>query len=408
MRNFLSFINEEATPKQEEGKKLKHLTHLEDHVLHNGHEGVGIAAQHLDDVHNTLLGKKSSTNVSTKYDGAPSIVFGTHPETGKFFVASKSAFNKNPKINYTSEDIQRNHGHAPGLVEKLNAALQHLPKIMPSKGGVYQGDMMYTKPDIEKKNGMYHFTPNTITYSAQQDSAHGRAIKNAEMGIVIHTHYKGGNKLENMSANPLSKKERDKFNNDPHVHNIDPTIEVNPNNYTVADQRDFMNHKEAARQAYSKMKPESMDALAGHGEKLEAHVNKMVREGGQPSVEGYIDDLNARHQKDVDSVKTQAAKERKTQKHAEVMQHIMDNREHFDKALKVHDHLQKAKDVLTRVMAKNSPFMHTIDGQPTGPEGAVAVDKDGNMSKFVDRAEFSRQNLLGAGAIAKLKAANNA
>ena len=67
MRNFLSFINEEATPKQEEGKKLKHLTHLEDHVLHNGHEGVGIAAQHLDDVHNTLLGKKSSTNVSDSW-----------------------------------------------------------------------------------------------------------------------------------------------------------------------------------------------------------------------------------------------------------------------------------------------------------------------------------------------------
>jgi hypothetical protein len=52
--------------------------------------------------------------------------------------------------------------------------------------------------------------------------------------------------------------------------------------------------------------------------------------------------------------------------------------------------------------------MHTIAGEPTGPEGAVAVDKQGNMSKFVDRAEFSRQNLLGAGMIAKQKAATNA
>ena len=83
--------------------------------------------------------------VTTKYDGSPSIVFGTHPETGRFFVASKSAFNKDPKINYTPEDIERNHGHAPGLVEKLKGALEHLPKIMPRNGGVYQGDLMYKK-----------------------------------------------------------------------------------------------------------------------------------------------------------------------------------------------------------------------------------------------------------------------
>jgi hypothetical protein len=81
-----------------------------------------------------------------KYDGSPSIVFGHHPKTGKFFVASKSAFNKNPKINYTHKDIEKHHGHAPGLVSKLKTALTHLPKVAP-KHGVYQGDVMHTRED---------------------------------------------------------------------------------------------------------------------------------------------------------------------------------------------------------------------------------------------------------------------
>ena len=43
-------------------------------------------------------------------DGAPAIVWGTNPETGKFFVGTKSVFNKvKIKINETHEDIDNNH-----------------------------------------------------------------------------------------------------------------------------------------------------------------------------------------------------------------------------------------------------------------------------------------------------------
>ena len=401
MKSFKEYILEETQP---EGKALKHLTHLEDLHIHGGHAGVGQAAQHLDDVHNLLMGKRSPIHVSTKYDGAPSIVFGHHPETGKFFVASKSAFNKNPKINYTPEDIERNHGHAPGLVEKLKSALEHLPKIMPKSGGVYQGDMMYTKPDVQKKGGMYHFTPNTITYSTPQDSEHGRDIKNSQMGVVVHTKYSGGKDLGSMSAGPLDSKSRASFRRHPDVHNIDPTIHVNPANYTPEEKREFMNHKEAARRSYSTMKPEAEDALAGHGINLEAHINQKIREGGTPSVEGYMDHLQNKHNKELEKLKSEAGRNKKAQQHAAVMQHIVNNKEHFKKALDLHGHLQNAKNVLTRVMAKNSPFMHSIGGEATGPEGAVAVDKQGNMSKFVDRQEFSRQNFL-AGKMGKQKAA---
>ena len=115
---FTEFLTE-----QSEEDKLKHLEHVEDHVIHSGHKGFGHAFHTLNDVHNNLQGKGGKdTQVTMKYDGSPAVVFGKHPENGKFFVASKSAFNKNPKINHTHEDIQKNHGHAPGLVQKLSAA----------------------------------------------------------------------------------------------------------------------------------------------------------------------------------------------------------------------------------------------------------------------------------------------
>lgn len=389
--DFKTFLAEQAAVS--EGKALKHLRHIEDYVIHGGHEGVGIADEHLRGLHNMLLGKKTSLHASTKFDGAPSIVFGQHPQTGQFFVASKSAFNKNPKINYTDEDIEANHGHAPGLVEKLKHALRHLPGIMPREGGIYQGDLMHTEGDAVSKGGQTSVTPNTLTYSAPSNSPEGRNMKK-KLGVVIHTQYKGRGGLENMSAQPLDDKTRAKFRDHPDVNNIDPTMDINPSNYTPEEQKAFLNHMEKAKRVYASMKPEAMDALAGHGENLEAHINNMIKTGGTPSSQGYIDHLTARHLKDLEKVKTDAAKQKRIQAHAAVIDHISRNREHFDKALELHKHLQNAKNVLVNVLNKNNNYQHSVAGEPTGSEGTVIYDKNGNASKLVNRNEFSRLNFL--------------
>jgi hypothetical protein len=389
--DFKTFITEqEATP---EGKVLKHLTHTEDMTIHGGHEGVATADEHLRGMHDMLVGKNSKLHASTKYDGAPSVVFGTHPQTGQFFVATKSAFNKTPKINYTDEDIEANHGHAPGLVEKLKHSLHHLPNIMPRSGGVFQGDLMHTKGDAVTKGGMTSDTPNTLTYSAPSKSAEGRNLNKA-LGIVVHTQYKGKGNLENMVAGPVDNKTRTKFREHPDVNNIDPTIHVDPKNYSPEEQQAFMRHMDKAKDVYSSMKPEALDALAGHGSTLETHVNNMIRTGGKPSVEGYMQDLATRANKDIEKVKTPAAKDKKTQAHASAMQHITNNKEHFKKSLELHNHLQNAKNVLVNVLAKNNPYQHSVAGEPTGPEGTVVVDKAGNATKMNNRQEFNRLNFL--------------
>jgi hypothetical protein len=142
MKSFVYYLKEET-----EGAKLKHIHHAEDRPLMHGAEGFEHAHAALMQAHEHMKAKAKSSNLSMKYDGSPSIVFGHHPETGKFFVASKSAFNKNPKINHTEADVDKNHGHAPGLASKLKVALKNLPKVTPKKG-VYQGDLMHSSEDL--------------------------------------------------------------------------------------------------------------------------------------------------------------------------------------------------------------------------------------------------------------------
>ena len=126
--------------------KNTHLEHLEDEIINNGLSGAKMAVRFLNSLKDMLSGiGKGSTDVTVKWDGAPAVFAGINPENGKFFVATKSLFNKTPKINYTNADIKTNHG-SEGPTDKLKAALKHLPKLnMP---GIFQGDIMFTKDDL--------------------------------------------------------------------------------------------------------------------------------------------------------------------------------------------------------------------------------------------------------------------
>ena len=90
--------------------------------------------EHPED--SALLGKKAVQNTikylrnckgscTVKYDGAPAIVFGINPETDKFFVGTKSVFNKKKiKINYTHDDIEKNHGNNQKVAAILHTCLE--------------------------------------------------------------------------------------------------------------------------------------------------------------------------------------------------------------------------------------------------------------------------------------------
>ena len=385
LKKFTSFLREMT---EADEKKLKHLEHLEDHPINAGHEGVEHALNNLTDVHRKLRGRENASKITMKYDGSPSVVFGHHPQTGKFFVASKSAFNKNPKLNYSEDDIEKNHGHAPGLVEKLKHALKHLPKVSPPRG-VYQGDIMHTHGDVKEEGGKIHFTPNTITYSAKKSSPHGKAALQSKIGVAVHTAYKGDN-LEDMEAHYAP--DLSHFGKHGDVHLISTEHDLSKLNYKPEHQEAFNNHVKEAQRAARQISAEGHDAISAHRLPLKTYINSTVRSGDKPSVEGFMAHYKAAHQKGIDKVKTAKTKESKTVEMQRALQHVLDNKDHFHNTLQLHGHLQKAKDVLTNTLSSNAEFEHHIDGKKVKPEGFVVV-RNNRPTKFVDRAEFSAANL---------------
>ena len=108
--------------------KRTHLEHIEDIIITDGYNGGKAVIDYFRGLLVTLQGTSSeAVKVSVKWDGAPAVICGIHPETGKFFVGTKSVFAQNAKINYTKNDISRNHG-TEDLGQILLKCLVHLKK----------------------------------------------------------------------------------------------------------------------------------------------------------------------------------------------------------------------------------------------------------------------------------------
>ena len=120
----------------------KHLEHIEDSIFDGRRAALYAIKEALT----------ARENISVKYDGAPAIVFGTNPDNGRFFVGTKSVFNKKKVlINYSHEDIDKNH--KGNVADILRLCLRYLPRI----------------PDIVQADwigcgGGSVYTPNTCTY----------------------------------------------------------------------------------------------------------------------------------------------------------------------------------------------------------------------------------------------------
>ena len=127
----------------------------------------------------------SDGQISAKIDGAPAIVWGTNPATGKFFVGTKSVFNKKLiKINETHSDIDRNH--SGNVADILHHCFDHLPDF----DGIIQGDFIGFGGDDT-------FCPNTITYIFDE-------VIDQNIVIAPHTFYVAEHDLRDAVAYPLT------------------------------------------------------------------------------------------------------------------------------------------------------------------------------------------------------------
>ena len=90
-------------------QKNTHMTHIEDLVLDGGVTGARQAIVALQSLRDMLAGHSANSarvGLTVKWDGAPAVFAGTDPTDGKFFVAKKGIFNKNPKVYKSHKDIE--------------------------------------------------------------------------------------------------------------------------------------------------------------------------------------------------------------------------------------------------------------------------------------------------------------
>lgn len=390
-----------------EAAKNTHLVHLEDLVLDHGYAGATKALQVASGVRNTLAkGRGSRGKVTVKWDGSPAIIAGIDPEDGKFFIGTKSAFAKTSKKIKRLEDVDKYYNEQADLASKLTAAFNHLRKL--GMDGILQGDLMFTEGDVQQQKidgeDYLTFTPNTITYAVPVDSALGKKIARAKLGIVFHTAYDGGDTIQDVESS---------FNVDisalkqtPDVWFDDATYKDYTGLASLTPEEDASLKQEiiAAKARLAEIGKNELNTVVGNPEfkkNIQIFINGKVRQGEhirdpQAFTKGFFDFYSERTLKDLENLKSDKAKDARREKVSSKEQFLNDHKETIYKLVDLYNHMIEIK--LTLVSKLNTidglkTFVRSGNGyNVTNPEGFVAVGNDGGAVKLVNRLEFSRQN----------------
>lgn len=393
----LSLLNESMNTFLNEAV-FKHSTHIEDLILTQPN-GAEIALEGLKHVVETLGQSSNVAEVTKKVDGAPAIVFGYLGD--RFFVGSKSIFNKEPKINYTPEDVDKNHQGDLGKV--LKNALVYLKKVCP-KGRVFQGDYVFDSSSRKSENidgvKYYTFQPNTIKYAVEVDSDLGNAIGSAKFGIAVHTEYKSkGLEPQDLYVDNFDVQEGD-FSKSPDVWLTDvnhrDVSKIVP--FQGKEQKDL---EKLFKTVESLSKKIDVSRVMELSEYLLPFVNTYIRNNrpyptSKNMEKEFRDYINDKIKKDVDSKKTEAGKQKVVAKYADVIK-ALDKVKNLDSLFECHKTLTKIKLLLIHKLESIKAlktFLTKADGslEVTGSEGYVIAQTSAKSCKLVDRYQFSKAN----------------
>ena len=346
-----------------------HLEHLEDDIINRGSKGGENALNFLRSVRNMLAGSSSKkVNMTVKWDGAPAIICGINPENGKFFVGTKSVFNKNPKVNYTNADISKNHSGE--LASKLQIALKELKRL--GIKGVLQGDFLFSQSDLKKINldgdDMISFTPNTITYAVQANSNIGRQISRARMGIVFHTKYTGKT-LASMTAGfgTVRGRATNVFLASAGYKDVSGSAKLTRNELAQFNAKLRMAEGSLSKAAplLDKMSETSADGL-GVGFRLKTFFNHYIRntQGHMAKVRNLVDMFREYYinivQAEIDARKTESGKKKYKDLLETNLKFIDRNKQSLYFAIASHVTLQNAKNFLVNKLSEIQSIGHFL------------------------------------------------
>jgi hypothetical protein len=398
MLSFNTFLIEE---------KNTHMEHIEDNILNAGVEGARQSINFLRSLRDMLAGKsKAVANVTIKWDGAPAVFAGVDPSDGKFFVAKKGIFNKDPKVYKTDADIDADT--QGDLNAKLKLALEELPKL--GIKGVVQGDFLYSKDDLREVviDGEPYITfhPNTIVYAVPKNSQLARTILASRIGVVWHTTYRGDS-FESMSAS-FGEEIASGLKQTKAVWSVDASYRdvSGAATFTEEETKQVTELLSKAGKIFSGMDRSTIDGISDNTElltRVKTFINSKVRVGERiGNTSKFVDDLmkyiHDYYQKEIDKKATDKAKAVWIAKRDDTMKYFANTPKAKIVALfDMYDHIVDAKHMIIRKLDKAKQigtFLKTADGyKVTEQEGFVAIDHMGkNAVKLVDRLQFSHAN----------------
>ena len=377
-----------------------HIEHIEDNIFNGGVDGTRETIDLLRSLRDTLAGHGSdSINLSIKWDGSPSIFAGTDPQDGKFFVASKGLFNKNPRLYKTEADIDADLNG--DLARKFKVALAFLPEL--NINGVLRGDFLFTKNDLstqeinDQKYVTFH--PNTIVYAVPADSEVADKIRRAKMGIAWH---------ESVDMDSGKTKPFDPRVDITHNDNVWTTDSVYRDvsgraTLTSAQSGNVSRILTQAGRLFHDIDGSFLNYISEDHEfltRMKIFINGKVRQGQEqydPTVMAteFFEYLNGYYTTEADKRATERGKNSVLLKHDKIRRNV--DVQALITVFRLYNKIVEAKLILIgklNTAQSLDTFLLTDKGfEVTSPEGFVVTDRlSHNTVKLVDRLEFSHAN----------------
>jgi len=359
--------------------RVKHISHLEDLLLENRIDTA------ISMIYNLCGDNK--LEMSTKWDGAPSIFAGTDPEDNAFFVACKSIFNRNPKIYKTISSIMGD-SIDPGLKDKLAKSLVHMREM--NIKGVLQGDFIYTKEDLFEMDiaseSFLAFHPNILVYAVPKKSEIASRILASDLGVVWHTVYSGrtlGSMQKDFTRTPESC-----FTEIKEVFSLDPTL----------DSRQYGSNPEIIYNGHEDLNMTNWLSNLYNRELLQTQINSYIKQNDRFNdcdefVKHINDGVLGRYVVEWEKRKTDAGRGRMRAKYMAYTDFCYSFK--FKNLMEMYIKVSEFKDKTIAAISNMSEFkvfLKTEEGYVSTNHEGYVINDDENVVKLVNRFDFSAAN----------------
>ncbi len=176
-----------------EALAMREYAHPEEYLIKDGSDaGIEILSEFKEDL-------EQPETLNIKWDGKAAIFWG-RDESGQFYMIPNNQWNKGQRLNRREleDEIKRTGRKSASQSDEEFAAIRaqmaanysaqwSVLEDSSPEHGFYWGDIMFDTPPSKNKEGVYEFTPNKVTYYADENKELGQAIKRgAKIFIAVH------------------------------------------------------------------------------------------------------------------------------------------------------------------------------------------------------------------------------